>query len=337
MAPPSAAPSTAPPTSPDERAPIVIHRRRRVTNYVWWGVCALAMLLVLVPVVWIIAGVVSNAVSGWSWSVLTNQTTGVGGGLSNAITGTLVLITGTGILAGLVGIGSGIYIAEICPRRWAPILRGASEILSGIPSIVFGYVGYVALVIYFDWGYSTGAALVVISLLVVPYVAKSTELALSQVPTTYREGTDALGMTRAHGLRRVLLRSAMPGISTGIIIALAVSLGETAPLLYTAGFTNAMPSLGLTHNPIAYLTYAVWSFYDEPVGNVEPLAHDAALILVVMVLVLILLSRTIVYMSQRHSPEAVSRGRMRGGPRSPAHRRSETSLERSAHKPPAKH
>lgn len=294
---------------------VVIHRRRRLLNHAWWAVCGVAMLCVIGPVVWILAGVVSNAVSGWRWSVLTNETTGTGGGLSNAIVGTLVLITGTGILAGLVGVGSGIYIAEMCPRRWAPILRGASEVLSGIPSIVFGYVGYVALVIYLGWGYSLGAALIVVSLLVVPCAAKSTELALSQVPTSYREGTDALGMRRAYGLRRVLLRSALPGISTGIIIALAISLGETAPLLYTASFTNSIPSLALTHAPIAYLTYAVWAFFDQPTGNVEPLAHDAALILVVMVLVLTLLSRMIVYISQRHSPESVARGRVRRAPR----------------------
>lgn len=314
-----------------------VHRRRRTLDLLVWSSCGLALLLVLAPVVWILGEVVEQAVDGWQWSVLTNETTGVGGGLSNAIVGTLILMAGVGLIAAVVGVGTGIFIVEMCPRRVAPILRGASEVLAGVPSIVFGYVGFVALVVYFHWGLSLGAAVIVLSLLVVPYVAKSTELALSQIPTVYREGSEALGMTRAYSLRRVLLRAALPGISTGIIIAIAISLGETAPLLYTAGYSNSMPSLALTHAQVPYLTYAVWTFYDEPAGNVEPLAHDAALILIVMVLLLILLARFIVYMSQRHSPEAVSRGRTRGGPRSPAHRRSETSLERSAHQPPAKH
>lgn len=319
-------------TVPATSSGVVIHRGRRLRNLAFWSVCGLALLLVIGPVVWILAGVISNAVSGWQWSVLTKATTGTGGGLSNAIVGTIVLIIGTGILSGLVGIGSGIYISEMCPRRWAGTLRGASEVLAGVPSIVFGYVGYVSLVVFFHWGYSLGAALVVISLLVVPYVAKSTELALSQVPLAYREGTDALGMTRAHGLRRVILKAALPGISTGIIIALAVSLGETAPLLYTAGFTNSMPSLGLTHNPIAYLTYAVWGFFDYPNNSVVALAHSAALILIVMVLILIVLSRVIVYVSQRHSPESVARGRTARKERG---KLGEGSLERTAHQPAA--
>jgi phosphate transport system permease protein len=292
--------AAAPPTA---RPPVRIHRRRRFSNSAWWIACTVALLLIVGPVVWLIEQVVGNAVGGWQWSVLTNETTGVGGGLSNTIVGTVVMIVGVAILAGLVGVGSGIFLAEMCPRKPAAILRGASEVLAGVPSIVFGYVGYVALVVYFHWGFSLGAALIVLSLLVVPYVAKSTELALSQVPLAYREGSEALGMTRAHSLRRIVLRAAVPGISTGIILALAISVGETAPLLYTAGFSNSMPSGALTHAPIGYLTYAVWSFFDESTPGAVALAHDAALILIVLVLALILLARLIVRLTQRHSPE----------------------------------
>jgi phosphate transport system permease protein len=300
----------APAPAPAGRPAVRIDRRRRVFNSAWWVACTLALLLIVAPVVWLIEQVVGNAVSGWQWSVLTNETTGVGGGLSNTIVGTVVMIVGVAILAGLVGVGSGIFIAEMCPKRPAAILRGASEVLAGVPSIVFGYVGYVALVVYFHWGFSLGAALIVLSLLVVPYVAKATELSLSQVPLNYREGTDALGMTRSHALRRIVLRAALPGISTGIILALAISVGETAPLLYTAGFSNDMPSGALTHAPVAYLTYAVWSFFDESTPGAVALAHDAALILIVLVLALILLARLIVRLTQRHSPDRqVSGGR----------------------------
>ncbi len=288
--------------APSSRRRMAVHRRRRWANRALWSACGLGMLLVVAPLVWILAGVVYDAASHWQWNVLTSETTGVGGGLSNTIVGTLVLIVGVATLAGAVGIGTGIFIAELCPRRPAAVLRSASEVLAGVPSIVFGYVGYVSLVVYFHWSFSLGAALIVLSLLVVPYVAKATELALSQVPVSYREGSDALGMTRTHSLRRIVLRSALPGISTGIIIALAISVGETAPLLYTAGFTNTMPSLHPTHSPVPYLTYAVWTFFDEPTGNSVQLAHDAALLLVVVVLGLILLSRLIVRLTQRHAP-----------------------------------
>jgi phosphate transport system permease protein len=284
-------------------APVPIARRRRVADWLLWGLCSLALLLIVGPVVWILAGVVSNAVSGWRWDVLTTETTGVGGGLSNAIVGTAVLIVGVGILAGLVGVAGGVFLSEMCPRRPAGVLRGAYETLAGIPSIVFGYVGFVGLVVYLHWGFSLLAAVLVLSLLVVPYVAKSTELALSQVPRGYREGTEALGMTRTHALRRVVLKAALPGISTGIILALAISVGETAPLLYTAGFSDSMPSTSLTHSPLGYLTYAVWTFFDEPNSALTTLAHDAALLLVILVLALILLARLVVWLTQRNAPE----------------------------------
>ena len=303
--------ATASPALPAPRSGPAIHFRRRVFNVALWSLCTLGLLLVVGPVVWILAGVVSSAVGGWHWSVLTTETTGVGGGLSNTLVGTLVLIVGVAILAGVVGVAGGVYISEMSPPRIRGVLRGASEVLAGIPSIVFGYVGYVALVLHFGWSFSLGAALIVLSLLVVPYVAKSTELALSQVPLAYREGSEALGMRRTYSLRRIVLRAALPGISTGIIIALAISVGETAPLLYTAGFANSMPSLNLTHSPLGYLTYAVWSFFDEPSPAVNALAHDAALLLVVIVLLLILVSRLLVRLTQRHAPGRTTGGRAR--------------------------
>ena len=196
--------------------------------------------------------------------MLTQQTTSSGGGLANEILGTLLLTGCVLVIAGGVGVGAGIYISEMSPARIRPVLRSASEVLAGIPSIVLGYVGYVALVVGLDWGYSLPAAVIVLSILVVPDVAKATELALAEVPLNYREGAEALGMTQSHALRRIVVRAALPGISTGIIVALAISVGETAPLLYTAGGTNGFPSFQLTHQPQPYLTYGAYEFWDEP-------------------------------------------------------------------------
>ena len=151
--------------------------------------------------------------------LFTETSTGIGGGLENAIVGTLLITFGVAILSGLVGVGCGIYLAEFSPRsRTSAILRGAGEILSGIPSIVFGYCGYLTLVIGLHWGFSLLPALIVLSLLVVPYIAKSTELASNQVPLAYREGAEALGMKRTYLLRKVVVRPALPGILTGLII-----------------------------------------------------------------------------------------------------------------------
>lgn len=281
---------------------------RRVRNRAWWLVCGLALVLVLVPVVWIVGGILAHAVGNWQWSVLTTSFNGTSGGLSNAIVGTAVMIVGVAILAGLIGVGCGIYLAEAARTTRATILRSASEILAGIPSIVFGYVGYVTLVVSFHWGYSLYAALIVVSLLVVPYVAKATEVALGQVPVAYREAAEGLGMTRTTMMRRVMLRTALPGITTGIVVALAVSAGETAPLLYTAGWSNGFPTFSLTHSPLGYLTYGVWTFWDDPSSKVTALSQDAALLLVVLVVVLIVGARLAVRLTQKYSPDR-ARGR----------------------------
>ncbi|MHB1929249.1 MAG: PstA family ABC transporter permease [Acidimicrobiales bacterium] len=282
-------------------------RRRVLTNRLWWGLGGLSLLVIIGPTCWVLAGVFARAAPHWRWSVLTTTGAAGSGGLLNELIGSLVLLLGVAILAGGVGLLTGIYLAEFSTGRVGAELRTASEVLAGIPSIVLGYVGYIAFVVTFGWGFSLLAGLVTLTLLGIPYTAKATELALRQVPTGYREGADALGMPAGHALRRVTLRTALPGISTGILVALAISLGETAPLLYTAGFTSSLPSFHLLHQPIAYLTYAVWTFYNQPSRQAVDLSFDAAVILIVLLVVILVASRLIIGLSQRYSE--ASRGR----------------------------
>jgi phosphate transport system permease protein len=275
---------------------------RRVGSLLGWGACLLAVCLIGAPLVWVIYGVVARAAPHWHWSVITETTSSTGGGgLANEIVGTLLLMAGVIVVAGTIGILSGVYLAEYAKGHVGSLLRAGSEVLAGIPSIVLGYVGYIALVIGLRWQFSLAAALIALSLLTVPYIAKSTEAALRQVPTAYREGADALGMSELLTLRRITLKTALPGVTTGLLVAIAISLGETAPLLYTAGFTDNMPSLSLTHSPVGYLTYAVWTFYNQPSTSFQNLSYDAALILVVLVFVLIVASRLIVALTQKHT------------------------------------
>ncbi len=281
--------------------------RRTAVDRALWALCALAALCVVVPVVSLLGSIVARAASSWRWDVLTGTTSGNGGGLANAIVGTLVLVVGVAVIAGMVGVAGGVFLAEFRPEGRGGLLRGASEVLSGIPSIVMGYVGYVTLVVAFHWGFSLGAALAVLSVLVVPYIVKSTEVALRQVPTSYREGGEALGMPATRVLRSLVLKPALPGIVTGLVVAVAIALGETAPLLYTAGWSDRFPTLQLTHAPIAYLPYAVYTFYNDPAASAHRLSAAAALVLVLLVLVLIVVARVLVALTQRHAPDGGGR------------------------------
>lgn len=281
-------------------------RSRRVREHIFKGLSLAALVFVIGPSLWLITDVVIRAVPHWRWSVLTSVPVGVGGGLENAILGTLVIMVGVLLIAGTVGVLSGIHFAELQRNRGSGkvignILRTATEVLAGFPSIVLGYVGYVALCVGLHWGFSLLPALIVLSLMVTPYIAKSTESALRQVPTNYREGAEALGMSTGYALRKVVIKSALPGILTGLLIALAIAVGETAPLIYTAGITNNLPSASLIHQPIAYLTYYVWTDYDQPIKATQYLSFDAALILIVLVLILLVSSRLLVNRTQRYA------------------------------------
>ena len=295
------------PASPLSAGPST--RRRRMSSIGFRVFTYLALILIIGPAAWILIGVLARAVTHWQWSVLWTQLTPAGGGLRDQIVGTLILMGGVLIVAGTVGVLAGIHLAELAkPRKRSGrmsggVLRTASDVLSGFPSIVLGFVGYSALVVGLHWGYSLLAAIIIVSILVVPYIAKTTENSLRQVPTGYREGAEALGMTMGYSLRKVVLKSALPGIVTGLLLALAIACGETAPLIYTAGFANTLPH-SLTHAQFPYLTYVVFTFWDAPNVEYHYLAYDAALILVVIVLLLLVLSRVIVSRTQRHAEGA---------------------------------
>ena len=121
------------------------------------------------------------------------------------------------------------------------------------------------------------------------------------MPTGYREGAEALGISSGWALRKIVMKAATPGIVTGLLVAIAISVGETAPLLLTAGWSEQNPSLALTHAPVGFLTYAVFTFWDLGTKSALALSYDAALILLVLVLVLIVLGRVIVAFARRNA------------------------------------
>ncbi|HEX3426153.1 MAG TPA: phosphate ABC transporter permease PstA [Acidimicrobiales bacterium] len=265
--------------------------RRSWSNRVFWALCWLAFLLIAAPAVAVIVSVFHQALPSLGWSTFTKGTNSVG--LQNAILGTLLLLLGVFIVAGIIGVAAGIYLAEFSTPRLGGSLRFFSEVLAGMPSIVIGYIGYIALVVGFHWGFSLLAAVFALSALVLPYIVKTTEVALRAVPSPLREASAALGVSRTKTIGRVLLPPALPGIVSGLIVALAISTGETAPLLFTAGFSDKNPSFSLFHHQIGYLTGVTFTDISLPGARAHATAAAAGAVTLMILIILIALGRIV--------------------------------------------
>jgi phosphate transport system permease protein len=274
-----------------------MNRMRTLRDRAFWGVCFFALALIVTPSIWVLVSIFAQAAPVMDWHLLTHTT--AQHGLLNAVLGTLYLLAGVAVFAGITGVAAGIWLAEFGTGRLARSLRFYSEILAGMPSIVIGYIGYVTLVVQFGWGYSYLAAVIALSALVLPYIVRTTEVAFRQVPTFLREAAAGLGMTQSATVWRILLPPAIPGVLSGLVVALAISTGELAPLLFTAGFSDGLPPLNWFNQPVPYLTNVIYTDLSLPGATEQATAAAAGAFSLILLIVLIIVGRLLTRRARR--------------------------------------
>lgn len=281
---------TSPPAWVD-RTPRSVHHLRAVTNQIVIGACVLAACLVVLPLVLIVGYLLANGVGGLNLAFFTHMPKPVGeagGGMANAIVGTLLVVGLAALIALPVGIGAGVYLAEYGRGRFATLVRYTTDVLSGVPSIVVGVVAY-GLVVVPMGRFSGMAGSVALAILMLPPIIRATEEMVRLVPQSYRQAALALGAPRWKTIQQIVLPAARAGIVTAGMLAVARAAGETAPLLFTA-LGNRFWSLRMDQ-PIATLPVFIYDYAKAPYTDWNRQAWTGALVLVLLVTTISLLLR----------------------------------------------
>jgi phosphate transport system permease protein len=266
-------------------------RRRRAVNAVSLGTCVLLTAIAVVPLVAVIWHVASRGASALNWAFLTKLPVPVGepgGGLGNAVVGSLLLILLASVIGVPIGVLGGTWLARSLGGRAAFWVRFTADVLQGVPSIVIGVVVYELLVAPMH-GFSALSGGVALALIMIPTVVRTTEEMLRLVPQTLHDAALALGAPGWRATTFVLWRGARAGIVTGVMLAAARVAGETAPLLFTA-FNNDYWSFSL-RQPIGSLPVTIFDYAISPYNEWHEKAWAAALVLLILILGMSIVTR----------------------------------------------
>ena len=238
--------------------------------------------------------------SGWSLFTQLPPAAGMeGGGIGNAVVGTLVMVGIASLLSVPFGVLGGIYLAEFGPdSRLATIVRFCAKVLTGLPSVLAGLVAYAAVVLP-TGTFSAPAGGVALAILMLPTILLTAESVIKSVPSRMREAAIGMGCTPTQAVLGIILPTALPGVMTGVMLAVARAAGETAPLLFTALASDYWMSSSRLLEPTASLAYLIYDFSASPFPNQLEMAWAASLVLVFFVLLTNIVAR--IYSARHHS------------------------------------
>jgi len=268
---------------------IALHRR--LINSLALGLIALAMLVVTVPLFLILGTVITRGISGLNWAFFTQLPKPIGetgGGMVNAIAGSVMLLAVASLIGVPLGIGAGVYLAEYGRNKWGNIVRFTADVLNGVPSIVIGLTAY-ALVVVTQKHFSLLAGSVALGIMMIPTICRTTEEVLLLVPQSIREAALGLGIPKWRTILSVVARTASAGIVTSIMLAFARIAGETAPLMFTA-LGNQYWSKNL-NQPTAALPLQIFAYAVMPYDEAHRQAWTGALVLIGLIMLTVIVFR----------------------------------------------
>lgn len=254
----------------------------------------LLSFLSMVPLILILYYIIKNGISSLNWEFFLEITRPVGekgGGVANAIVGSLLLVTIASLPSIPLGVAAGIYLSEHKGSKLANVARLAAEVLQGTPSIVIGIIVYLWLVVPMH-GFSALSGGIALGIMMFPVIVRSTEETLKLIPDLLKEASLALGVPYYRTMLRVVLPAGMSGIMTGVLISIARVAGETAPLLFTA-FGNSFMNWNIV-KPVNALPLLIYNYATSPYPDWHRVAWGASCVLVAFVLILNLVVRIVV-------------------------------------------
>ena len=262
------------------------HRWRNFKNALMQAIAFVCAILVVVPLFLVLYHLVEEGFSSINLAFFTQLPKPVGeigGGMANAIVGTFILLAQAAVFGVPIGVLGGVFLSEYGSLRFNRWIRFAADVLNGVPSITWGMVVYALIVVPMK-GFSALAGGIVLGMMMIPLVMRTTEEVLQLVPGGYREAALALGIAKWRAIVQIVVRTALKGIITGILLALARVAGETAPLIFTA-FGNHFWTHKLT-DPISAMPLQIFAYAISPYDDWHRQAWAGALVLVMFVLVI---------------------------------------------------